>query len=145
MNRKLTKFLSIYFIINFTLFISCCIAQKSYYTFGLLHQNIVDVTIKDVVYKQTFQEKNGSFIVSFKILNSDKQEEEEYECNLSDLNEYKVELNASRQRTFSVDENFKALCNFDLKAQNIEDARLIREAIKHYRLPVQTIKINLNI
>lgn len=97
--RKIFTILRQISVLYFTVFISsCCFAQKSSNPLSLLHQNISDVTIKDDVYKQTFQGKNGSCIVSFKILNSKNQNEDEYECNLSDLNEYKIELNVSKQR-----------------------------------------------
>jgi hypothetical protein len=103
---KIIQFIYPFFVINFRLLVSICFAQSD--QLSPLHQNITDVTLKNVVYKQTFEKKNSSCIVSIKILNSVNQKEEEYECNLSDLNEY----------------------NIDLKVQDIENARLICEAFK---------------
>ncbi len=73
------------------------VAQNTDNSLDVLKENIGDVTIKDDLYKQSFQIKNGSCIVSFKIANTDKNDETEYECNLSDLNEFKIELNATKQ------------------------------------------------
>ena len=97
MNRKIIPVISCcsFLILNFITVLNY--AQESNDSFNLLKQNITDVTIKDVNYIQYFQGKNEPCIVSFKIVNTKNEKEEEYECNLSDLDEKKVELNATKQ------------------------------------------------
>ena len=140
MNLKIIQFISPFFVIHLTLLLSIGFAQESSDQLSTLHQNITDVTLKDVVYKQTFHEKNGSCIVSIKIINSDNQKEEEYECNLSDLNEYKIELKASKQslkivcetkgsknvvRIYENDKIKKYTNKFEFYAKDIENGKLI--------------------
>lgn len=93
---KFIQFICSSVVLYFTILIPICFAQETN-DIRLLSQKITDVTVKNAVLKQTFLEKSGSCIVSFKISNSENQKEEEYECNLSDLNEYKIDLNTSKQ------------------------------------------------
>ncbi len=74
-----------------------CLAQDISATLGELKNLVTDVSLKNGLYSQSIQEKNGSCIVSVKVINTDKQNEEEYEFNFSDLNEYKVNLNATKR------------------------------------------------
>lgn len=138
---RFTRFLLPFLFVLFTSSTIFCIAQES----DKLTQYITDVTLKDVLYKQTFQGKNGSCIVSIKILNSDKQDEEEYEFNLSDLNEYKIDLKASKQslkvecetkgskNVIRVYENGKVkkyTDSFEFYANDVETGKLIVAELK---------------
>ncbi len=76
---------------------AACLAQDTTSSLGELKNLITDVSLKNGLYNQSIQEKNGSCIVSVKVINTDKQDEEEYEFNFSDLNEYKVNLNATKR------------------------------------------------
>lgn len=156
MKKNIVRFFSIIFLLFSTLFVTNSHAQELSNPLNLLQQNVKDVTIKEAVYKQTFQEKNGSCIVSVKILSTDKQDEVEYEFNLSDLNEYKIELNASRQslniecetkgrknviRVYENGRIKKYTNNFEFYAKDVDNGKLIVEQLKKQ---VETCNENQN-
>jgi hypothetical protein len=97
---------------------SFCYAHES----SELEKIISGVTLKDVVYKQSLQEKNGACLVSIKIINADKQNEEEYEFNISVHNEYKVMLNVTKHslKVSCEDKGEKNLSRF-LSRKPLED------------------------
>lgn len=143
MDRKRTRILCIGFI----LIISSLVAfsQNAEESLNILKENIGEATIKDKAYNQTFQAKNSSCIVSVKITDTDKQETEEYEFNLSDLNEYKIDLNATRQslkiecetrgrknvvRVYEDGKIKKYTNSFEFYATDVDNGKLIVEELK---------------
>lgn len=139
-------------VLLFALFATISYAQESSEPLAQLKENILNVSLKGVVYNQSLQEKNGSCIVSIKVLNTDKQKEEEYEFNFSDLNEYKVNLNATkRSLKISIETkggkkiirvyengNVKGYANkFDFYAGDVENGKLLVEEIQKQIKPCE--------
>jgi hypothetical protein len=113
MSFKIIHFNSPFFVTFFTFLVSICFAQKSSNQLSTLYQSITDVTLKNVVYRQSVQVKNSSCIVSIQILKSDNQKEEEFECNLSDLNAlYTIEIARLIREAFK---NLSTHCSENLR------------------------------
>lgn len=134
-----------FYLFGFSLFSVTCFAQVSEDAISVLRNNIGEVTIKDKVYHQSFQVKNGSCIVSFEITDAEKQDVIEYECNLSDLNEYKVDLNATKQslkiecetrgkknvvRIYENGKIKKYTNSFEFYAKDVDNGKLIVQELK---------------
>lgn len=112
-----------------------------------LIQNIVDVSLNDKTYKQSlFYEEDKPEIITFEMIDLDKDVKLSYELNLKDLNEAKVSFD-TRGREVVVeaeikgkqdlikstkdDEDDKFVDKLSIKAQGIEEARIIVHTLKY--------------
>lgn len=156
----LKKSLPVIRVILCAFFASISYAQESSEPLAQLKGNISNVSLKGVVYNQSLQEKNGSCIVSIKVLNTDKQKEEEYEFNFSDLNEYKVNLNVTKRslkvvcetkggkKIIRVYENgkVKGYSNkFAFYAFDLDNGKLLVEELKKQIKPCEAYQKDLSI
>ena len=112
-----------------------------------LIQNIVDVSLNDKTYKQSlFYEEDMPEIITFEMIDLDKDVKSSYELNLKDLNEAKVsfdtrgrevlveaEIKGKRDLIKSTkdDEDDTFVDKLSIKAQGIEEARIIVYTLKY--------------
>ena len=112
-----------------------------------LIQNIVDVPVNDKTYKQSlFYEEDKPEIITFEMIDLDKDVKLSYELNLKDLNELKVDFD-TRGREVVIeaeikgkqdlikytkdDEDDKFIDKLSIKALGIEEARIIVHTLKY--------------
>ena len=112
-----------------------------------LIQNIVDVSLNDKTYKQSlFYDEDTPESITFEMIDQDKDVKFSYELNLKDLNESKISFD-TRGREVIVeaevkgkqdlikstkdDEDDKFIDQLSIKAQGIEEARVIVHTLKY--------------
>ncbi len=72
------------------------IAQDVSEASAYLSKNVKDVSIKDVLYKQSFSEEGSECIYEVSITDTKKDQENRYLFNAADLNEYKVSFSTQK-------------------------------------------------
>ena len=112
-----------------------------------LIQNIVDVPVNDKTYKQSlFYEEDKPEIITFEMIDLDKDVKLSYELNLKDLNELKVDFDTRGRevvieaeikgkqdliKSTKDDEDDKFIDKLSIKALGIEEARIIVHTLKY--------------
>ncbi len=112
----------------------------------LIH-NIIDVSVNEKTYKQSlFYEEEKPEIITFEIVDLDKDDKLSYELNLKDLNEQKVSFDTRGKEVLVMaeikgkqdlikstknGEDDKFVDKLSIKAKGIEEARIIVHALKY--------------